>query len=163
MPMNPFTRRLALLGVLAASLLPMLLARGGTQAPFKTHDYKGKVVPLAGLLQKLGAKLDQDAAPSWLALVTDEGKIYPLVKDDGGRMFFKDARVLNRPMRLTGRLVPGSELLQVVNVHSYKDGKLHDIFYWCDICSIRGSELHKCDCCGGPMELREEPVARAEK
>ena len=156
--MKPHTRRLALLGALAAGLLPVLLARGGAPTPFKTQDYNGKVVRLAEWLQKQGVKLDQDAAPSWLALVADGGKIYPLVKDDGSRMFFKDARVLNRPMRLTGRLVPGSELLQVVNVHSYKDGKLHDIFYWCDICSIRGSELHKCDCCGGPMELREEPV-----
>ena len=161
--MKPFTRRLALLCMLAASLLPMLLARSGAQTPFKTHYYKGKVVPLAALLQKQGVKLDQDAAPSWLALVTDDGKIYPLVKDDGSRMYFKDARLQGRPMRLTGRLVPGSELLQVVNVHSYKDGKLHEVFYWCDICSIRGYELHKCDCCGGPMALREEPVPQAGK
>jgi hypothetical protein len=155
--MKSCTRRLALLGMLAASFLPVLLARGGAQAPFQTSAYKGKVIPLAGLLQKQGVKLDQDAAPSWMALVTDGGKIYPLVKDDGGRMFFKDARLQGRPMRLTGRLVPGSELLQVVNVHSYKGGKLHEVFYWCDICSIRGYELHPCDCCGGPMVLREEP------
>jgi hypothetical protein len=48
-------------------------------------------------------------------------------------------------------------------VHSYKDGKLHDVYYWCDICSIRGSELHACDCCGGPMELREVPAAESGK
>ena len=156
--MKPLKRRLALLGVLAASALPVLLARGGAQTPFKTHHYKGKVVPLAALLQKQGVKLDQDAAPSWLALVADDGKIYPLVKDDGGRMFFKDARLQGRPMRLTGRLVPGSELLQVVNVHSYKDGKLHDVYYWCDICSIRRQEAGICECCGAPMVLKEEPL-----
>jgi hypothetical protein len=155
--MKPILRRLALLAVLSLALLPVLLARAA-QTPFKTQYYKGKVVPLAKLLQKQGVKLDQDAAPAWLALVTDEGKIYPLVKDDGSRMFFKDARLLERPMRLTGRLVPGSELLQVVNVHSYKDGKLHEVYYWCDICSIRGYELHACDCCGGPMELHEDPA-----
>jgi len=32
----------------------------------------------------------------------------PLVKDDGSRMFFKDKRLLDRPMRLTGRLVEGT-------------------------------------------------------
>ena len=95
---------------------------------------------------------------SWLALVTDEGKIYPLVKDAGSRMFFKDAKLLNRPMRLTGCLVPGSTLLQVVNVHSYVNGRLHEVYYWCDICTIRGYEAGICDCCGGPMEFREVPV-----
>jgi hypothetical protein len=73
-------------------------------------------------------------------------------------LFFKDKRLLNRPMRLTGRLVPGSQLIQVINVHSYKDGKLHDIYYWCDICTIKGFENTICDCCGAPMELREVPV-----
>jgi hypothetical protein len=160
--MNTFTRRLALLSVLALGLGSVLLARAA-QGTFKTAHYKGKVVPLASVLAKHGAKLDADAAPHWLALVGEDGKIYPLVKDDGARMFFKDARLVNRPMRLTGRLVPGTQFLQVTNVHSYKDGKLHDVYYWCDICTIRGFELHACDCCGGPMDLRETPAAEAGK
>jgi hypothetical protein len=160
--MNVSTRRLALLAVLALSVAPVLLARAA-QGSFRTEPYKGKVVPLAVLLARQGAKLDADAAPHWLALAGDDGKVYPLVKDDGARMFFKDARLLNRPMRLTGRLVPGTGLLQVTNVHSYKGGKLHEVYYWCDICSIRGFELHPCDCCGGPMELREVPVAESGK
>ncbi len=160
--MKTAVRRLGLLGVLALSLTPVLLTRAA-QGTFKTEYYKGKVVPLASVLAKHGAKLDADAAPHWLALVGDDGKVYPLVKDDGARMFFKDARLLNRPMRLTGRLVPGTQLLQVTNVHSYKDGKLHEVYYWCDICSIRGFELHACDCCGGPMELREVPAPESGK
>ena len=75
--MKPLKRRLALLGVLAASALPVLLARGGAQTPFKTHHYKGKVVPLAALLQKQGVKLDQDAAPSWLARTITSGHPTP--------------------------------------------------------------------------------------
>src|SRR5262245_3748208 len=156
--MSCFTRRLALGAVLALALIPVLLAWAGTQPTFKTQYYNGKVVPLADVLRKAGARLDADAAPHWLALVADDGKVYPLVKDDGARMFFKDARLLNRPMRLTGRLVEGTNLLQVVNVHSYLKGQLHDVYYWCDICSIRGSEMHNCDCCGDPMVLRETPV-----
>jgi hypothetical protein len=159
--MKTFTRRLALLGVLTVGLVPVLLA-SAAQGTFKTQYYKGKVVPLASVLARHGAKLDADAAPHWLALVAVDGKVYPLVKDDGARMFFKDPRLLNRPMRLTARLVPGTGLLQVTNVHSYKDGKLHDVYYWCDICSIRGFELHACDCCGGPMDLREVPAAEPD-
>jgi hypothetical protein len=158
--MQPFSsRRLGLCLALALALSPALLGRAG-QAPSaaKNTSYDGNVVPLAGVLAKSGIKLDPDAAPQWLALVTEGGKVYPLIRDDGSRMFFKDARLLNRPMRLTGRLFGDTHLLQVINVHSYLKGQLHEVYYWCDICSIRGYEKNKCDCCGGPMELREVPV-----
>ena len=149
--------RLALLASVAFTLVPLLAAQPN-DASKKTEYFNGKVVPLADIIAKQGSKLDPDAAPYWLALVTDDGKIYPLVKDPGGRMFFKDAKLLNRPMRLTGRLLPGSTLLQVVNVHSYLNGKLHDVYYWCDICTIRGYEAGICDCCGDMMVRKETPV-----
>jgi hypothetical protein len=127
----------------------------------KTEVFKGKVVPLASLLEKIGSRLDPEAAPQWLALVADNGKIYPLIRDDGSRLFFNDARLLNRPMQITGRLFQDTHLLQVLGVNSYVNGQLCEVYYWCDVCSIRRNEkLPKCDCCGGPMELREVPVKK---
>jgi hypothetical protein len=154
--------RLGLCAILALPCLPLPFSRaGGVPQTIKTQYYNGKVVPLAGILEKMGAKLDADAAPYWLALVGDDGKIYPLVKDDGSRMFFKDTRLLNRPMRLTGRLLPGSQLLQVVEVHSYNQKhELQEVYYWCDTCAIKRYEKKLCDCCGAPMELREVPVKK---
>src|SRR5947209_11532300 len=127
---------------------------GAHAGPEKTaNEYlKGKVVPLEKIIEKEGTHLDADAAPYWLALATEEGKIYPLIKDDGSRMFFLDKALLDRPVRLTGRLVKNSNLLQVVNVHTYEKGVLHEVYYWCDICNIRRSEKKICECCGGPME-----------
>ena len=154
-------RRLALCVVLGLCFLPALFHRATAAPPAaKMEDYKGKVVPLAGLLEKAGSKLDADAAPQWLALETDDGKVYPLVKDDGSRMFFKDAKLLNRPMLVTGRLLLGTNLMQVVQVHSYIKGEVHEVYYWCDVCSIRRNEKKICECCGGPMELKEEPVKK---
>jgi hypothetical protein len=130
---------------------------GDTAEQIKTDYYKGKVVPLTKAVEKFGVKLDADAA--WLVLLSEDGKIYPLLKDDGARMFFKDDRLLNRPMRLTGRLLPGSQLLQVVEVHSYgPKHELREVYYWCDICTIERFENKLCDCCGAPMELREQPI-----
>jgi hypothetical protein len=154
-------QRAGLIFTLAACLLPVLLARGGDAADTaKTEYFKGKVVPLAGLVEKFGSRLDPDAAPHWFALSTEDGKLYPLIKDEGSRMFFSDPRLLNRPMRLTARKLPGSQLLQVVEVHSYLKGELHEVYYWCDICAIKRLENKKCECCGGPMELREVPVKK---
>lgn len=149
---------------LAAGLL--LAALGLSAAPPelrtepRTATFDGKVVPLSTVLEKQGVKLDADAAPQWLALVGEDGKVYPLVKDDGARLFFADKALLDRPMRLTGRLVAGSQLLQVVTAHSLVKGEPHEVYYWCDVCAIRRTEKKICECCGGPMELRETPVKK---
>jgi len=157
--MNHHRKRLGICLALVLGLCPVLIGRGGDGGKsFKTQFCKGKVLDLASILAKQGVKLDVDAAAHWLALVTDDGTIYPLIKDEGTRMFFQDPVLRNKSVRLTGRLVGKTNLLQVVNVHSFRRGKLHEVFYWCDICAIRGYEKVKCGCCGGPMELREVPV-----
>src|SRR5262249_6305398 len=135
--MNPMlSRRLALAAAVALALSPVLAALAGGP-PAKARHFQGKVVPLAQVLEKTGVRLDADAAPHWLALAGDDGKVYPLVKDVGSRMFFKDATLLNRAVRLTGTLLADTHLLQVVNVHTVKGGQLFEIYYWCDVCSIR--------------------------
>ena len=159
-------QRLGLGAAAVFCLVPVLFApaqnapREAKAAAAKNEYFKGKVVRLADFVEKHGSKLEPEAAPHWLALSTEDGKIYPLIEDDGARMFFKDEKLLNRLMRLTGRLLPGSQLLQVVEVHSYLHGQLHEVYYWCDICSIKRYEKKTCDCCGGPMTLHEEPVTR---
>jgi hypothetical protein len=155
------TRRRMLLGLASTSILTPLLAAADkpSEAP-KVETFTGKVVPLADLVAKAGSKLDPEAAPQSLVLVGDDGKVYALVKDGGARLFFKDAGLLNRPMRLTGKLLPGSQILQVSLALSIVKGEPHEIYYWCDICSIRRSEKMICECCGGPMERREEPVKK---
>jgi hypothetical protein len=157
--MTSITRRRIGLGLaLVLSCVPAAFGRAGQAPAFKTEYFNGKVVPLAGLLEKQGAKLDSDAAEHWMALVTDDGKIYTLIKDDGSRMFFKDKTLQNRPMRLTARLLPETRMLQVVNVHSYIKEQLHEVYYWCDVCSIRAYEMGNCGCCGEKMVLREVPL-----
>jgi hypothetical protein len=166
--MSCLSRRLSLLLVCICPLIPLFAAAGprppaereNKGAWTKIEHYKGKVVLLADILAKEGVQLDTEAAPHWLALVGEDGKIYPLVKDSGSRLFFQDRELLHRPMRLTGRLLPKSQLLQVTAAHSYVKGRLHEIYYWCEICSIRRNEKTICDCCRGPVVRREEPVGK---
>ena len=154
-------RRPAVILACLIGFAPLFAGDGDPKKPVvKIDDYKGKVVPLADVLAKSGTRLDPDAAPYWLVLASEDGKIYPLVKDSGSRMFFQDRELLKRPMRLTGRLLPHSQLLQVTAVHSYIKGHLHEVYYWCEVCSIRRSEKNTCECCGGPMVRHEEPVKK---
>ena len=149
-------RRIALVMTFVVALAPLCGGwAGDKKAADKNAYFTGKVVPLADVLAKQGVKIDADQQV--LVLQADDGKLYPLIKDEGSRMFFKDAKLLNRPMRLTARLIPNSLLLQVITVHSIVNGKLHDVYYWCDICTIKRFEAGICDCCGDPMEFREPP------
>jgi hypothetical protein len=150
-----------ILGLASSSVVAPVFAAADkpTDAP-KVETFTGKVVPLADLVAKAGSKLDADAAPQSLALVSDDGKVYTLVKDGGARLFFNDAGLLNRPMRLTGKLLPGSQILQVALALGLVKGEPHEIYYWCDICAIRRGEKMICECCGGPMTRREEPVKK---
>lgn len=154
----PGPRRFCLCLTLTLAVLPAVAAAWPQATGAKNEVFAGKVVPLAGVLEKQGGKLDADAAPFWLALVTDDGKTYPIIKDDGSRMFFKDRTLLDRPMRLTGRLLPQTGLLQVVAVQSVLKGELHDLYYWCDVCSIRTFEPGACGCCGDPLVRKETPA-----
>ena len=149
-------KRIALVMTFAVALVPMYGALPGEKkAPEKNEYYKGKVVSLADLLKKENTKIDDDVP--MLVLQAEDGKLYPLVKDAGSRMFFKDAKLLNRPMRLTARKLPNSEFLQVISVKSYVKGKLHEPYYWCDICTIKRYEGGACDCCGMPLDFHEDP------
>lgn len=156
--MTPRMKKFGLLLALGFALLPLAGGwAGGAKKGDKNEFFSGKVVPLADLLAKEQIKFDADAAPFWLALQAEDGMVFPLLKDSGSRMFFKDAKLLNRPMRLTARRVPNTQFLQVINVHSMVKGKLHEVYYWCDICTIKRFEAGICECCGAPMDFREEP------
>jgi hypothetical protein len=149
------------LGLASGSIFtPLLLAADKPADAAKVETFTGKVVPLADLVAKAGSKLDPEAAPQSLVFVSEDGKVYTLIKDSGARLFFKDTGLLNRQMRLTGKVLPGSQILQVTLAISIVKGEPHEIYYWCDICSIRRSEKMICECCGGPMVRHEEPVKK---
>lgn len=151
--------RLGLLGVVVASLAPLFVLPFSTAADSPAPvTCKGKVVPLADLVAKDGARLDADAGPTSLVLLSDDGKIYFLIKDNGSRLFYKDSTLLNKPVQVTGTLLPGSQIMRVFTVRTVLQGRLHDVYYWCDICTIRRGEKDICECCGGPMNLHQDPL-----
>lgn len=155
--MSPTRKRFVLVIVLGLGFVPLYFAGAKPPDEAKNQVLIGKVVRLTEMLGKF-AKIDEDAALHFLALACVDGKVYPLIKDDGSRMFFKDAKLLNRSLRITGRLHPQTRFLQVIHVNSEIKGQLYDIYYWCDICTIKAFEPGDCGCCGAPYEFREVPA-----
>jgi rubrerythrin len=69
---------------------------------------------------------------------------------------FTDMRVRQRDLQITARLRAGDQL-ELIKVQSVKEGKLYDLFYFCEVCNIRAYAPGPCPCCRNEMEFRETP------
>lgn len=124
------------------------------------HDVelRGRVVCLAEEMAKQhGADVPKEHPHQW-GFKTVDGKLYTLVRTKNTEAFFADARVRQRELIVRGRVFPGTMLLDAAPLRSVKDGVLHDLYYWCDICSIKGIAPGECVCCREPVELVEKPL-----
>ncbi len=138
-------------------------ARETSPAPekpkYRTVSLRGKVVWTADAMKRLfGVETDADAAHNSVSLETDDGRLYPIVKDARGRGFWKDPRIRDIDMELMVRQYDGSPWIQVIRVFVFKEGKKYQMDYWCDICAIPMFELKDCECCQGPIRIRLRPV-----
>jgi hypothetical protein len=126
---------------------------------FSTESLRGRVVWLADALkQRYDIELDADVEHAMCALATDDGRLLPLVKDDRGRGFWLDERIRNIEVELLVRRFHDSPLIQVLRVYTLKPDGRYEFDYWCDTCSIPMFELKQCECCQGPIRVRERRV-----
>lgn len=124
-----------------------------------TLTIEGRVVWLADALKR---RHDINTVPEAnqyvLALETKTGDLYPLVEDTRGRAFRRDERLRKMQVRLLVRRFPGVPNVQIVRMWNRRDDGLFEVDYWCEICAIAMFELKACDCCQGPIHLRQRPV-----
>ncbi|MBN9120323.1 MAG: hypothetical protein J0I06_14395 [Planctomycetes bacterium] len=146
----------ALVGSFSASASPPATPPPAPAPAAKADTFDGKVVPLAEALKKLGAKPDTDTAG--VALVTADGTVFTMVKDEKTRLLFLDKQLHNRDIRLTAKVLPGTRVLHVEKVQTVKGGKVFDVDYWCENCQLEATEPGPCKCCGGETILREQPA-----
>jgi hypothetical protein len=87
-----------------------------------------------------------------------DGGRFEFLATDPATAIFTDPRVRQRELQLVARLHNGREL-EVIRVRSYREGKLHDIYYFCEVCNITTYAPGPCPCCRDELELRETPVS----
>ena len=144
-------------------LAVLLLLCAFPQETEKPTAFEGRG-KLVCLIEEMKEKYKAQASPVHDHLtgfkVEADGKTryYTIYRNALSEALFTDKRFQEHELRLTGRVFPSTSILEVSQFQWYQDGKLHDVYYWCDICTIRGYQFTICDCCGGPMELRE-PLA----
>ena len=139
----------------------LLLGQAERPAAF---DDRGKVVCL---IEEMKEKYQAQSAPGHDHLagfkVEDKAaaggaRYYTLLRNAGSEALFADKRFKERELRLYGRVFPSTSVLEVTRFQAYRDGKLMDVYYWCEVCSIRGVDPGPCACCQAKVELREAPA-----
>ena len=89
---------------------------------------------------------------------TNDKRVYPLFRALTSEALFEDPEMRKRELQVTGRIHPEKKTFEVFQTRSVKDGRLQDIYYWCEVCSIRSPIPGPCWCCYNPFELREVPL-----
>jgi hypothetical protein len=83
-------------------------------------------------------------------------KLYRFDPADSSTAVFTDERVRARDLQITARL-NSTKQLELIKVQSVREGKLYDIYYFCEICNIRAYAPGPCPCCQNELEFRETP------
>lgn len=126
---------------------------------YRTETLSGKVVWLSeALKQHFNISTVPESAESSLVLMTQEGRMFPLVENLRGRAFRKDDRLRDKELELTVRSYDKQPFVQVVGVFENLDGQLREIDYWCDVCAIVMYETGPCACCQDHNRLRKRRV-----
>lgn len=125
---------------------------------FLDATLRGRVVPFRKAAERWGVELVEDWGADLLALDADDGRVLPLLPTHAARFFYQDPAMWDRPMEIVGRFFPSLGSLEMIEVHSLHGGKPYEIYYWCEICSIQLFQKKRCECCQGPLEVREQPL-----
>lgn len=97
--------------------------------------------------------------PHILGFKSAEGTYYTLLRTKLSEALFADPQLKERQLLLTGRVYPGTQILDVTVMRSVRQGVVYDLYYWCDVCAIKSVIPGECMCCQEHVVLKEVPLA----
>ena len=123
--------------------------RGGARSTLGTNanvELKGKLVRVS------------EETNEHVGIKTEQGIVYTLISNHMSSALFIDTNLLGKTLVLKGRQLLKEKSFEVTgNLRSFRSGKIHKLYYYCDICSIEGIDPGPCMCCRDPVHLVEEP------
>jgi len=117
---------------------------------------RGRAVCLDSLGREANSLFECDDTRHSFAFKSKTGKLYRFVPGDAMTEMFTDIRVRQRELQISARL-HASDRLELIKVQSIREGKLYDIFYYCDVCNIKSYAPGLCPCCRNELEFKETP------
>ena len=128
----------------------------------KPVTLRGKVVEIYAEMKTAHEVDVSDRVAPLYGFKTDDGKIYTLLRTRRSLALFLDERLRARTLIIKGRQFPQTEIVEATFIQSVHDGVVHDLYYYCQICSIEALTPETCACCGEPVKLVEEPLKRKD-
>jgi len=123
-----------------------------------TVELRGQIVCLSEEMRRLHGASVPDKHQHDYGFKSDSGFLYSLARTSLSEALLTDTNLLGKTFLLKGRIFPRTQIFEVTgNVHTLKAGKVFELFYYCDICSIKSSVPGPCMCCREPVHLVEEP------
>ncbi|HKS35969.1 MAG TPA: hypothetical protein VJW76_02180 [Verrucomicrobiae bacterium] len=89
---------------------------------------------------------------------TTNGVYFTLLRTGLSEALFADKRLHEKELLLSGKIPPGTQIFDVRAMKSVRNGVVHDLYYYCDICAIKTVVPGPCMCCREPVELVEKPL-----
>lgn len=143
-------------GLISPTTLSSLAASRADEADHALVVVRGRAICLDVAGRTIESLFACNDANSRFGFASKDGRFYKFRPGDAMTTMFTDTRVRQRELQLTARLL-ASDLLEVIKVQSIKEGKVYDIFYFCDICTITAYAPGLCPCCRNELEFRETP------
>ncbi len=140
-----------------ASLLVALLCLAVSPCFAGEVVLRGRAFCVDSKGRQLDAAEKCDSENSRFSFKTSSGKAYSFLPSDLSTAIFTDSRVRARDLQLTANLYPEGQL-EIIKVQSVKEGKLYDLYYFCEVCNITAYAPGPCTCCREEMEFRETPA-----
>jgi hypothetical protein len=144
---------LAVLGVLPVSLH----ASSSDQNPNEAAQVviRGRVV----CSDASGAEGASDCAGGLIEVRAVDGKTFVVSSTDPMADMLSDSRVRSRDLQITA-WVKSKNQVEVIKIQSVKQGKIYDLYYFCEVCNITAYAPGLCPCCRKDLEFREAPETR---
>jgi hypothetical protein len=121
------------------------------------------VVCLPEELHRLhGTELPAGHEHIW-ALGAAGGELYTILPGRYSEAIFQDERVRAKELQLRARVLPKSQAIEILTIHSIRNNVVQDLYYYCDVCAIKSVSPAICACCQGPVELTEKPLSQREE
>jgi rubrerythrin len=118
---------------------------------------RGHVACLDESGQRLQADFDSNQIAPVYELLTNDGKHYKFSPDDLIVPIFTESRVRKMELQITA-LLHEKNVLELIKVLAVKEGKLYDIYYFCELCNITAYAPGACPCCFEPLVFIEKPA-----
>jgi len=93
---------------------------------------------------------------------TEANGVYTLVSNRMSSALFIDTNLQAKTLLLKGRVLPQRKFEVTGNVRSIHDDRIYELYYYCDVCVIKGIDPGPCMCCRAPVVLMEEPEVKSK-